>query len=56
MRKCGLDSAGSGQGQVVMSCEHGKGPLGSIKCKDSDLTETVIATQRLCSMELVNSS
>jgi hypothetical protein len=31
-RECGLDSLGSGYGQVVSSCEHGNEPLGSIKC------------------------
>jgi hypothetical protein len=55
MQKCRLDSAGSGQGQVVVSCEHGKEPLVSMKCKDFDLTETLSASQRLCSIELVNS-
>jgi hypothetical protein len=29
---CGLDSFGSGQGQVAGSCEHGNEPSGSIKC------------------------
>ena len=28
----GLDSAGSGQGQVACSCECGNEPSGSIKC------------------------
>jgi len=28
----GLDRAGSGQGQVAGTCEHGKGTSGSIKC------------------------
>jgi hypothetical protein len=28
---CGLDSFGSGQGQVAGSCEHGNEPSGSIK-------------------------
>lgn len=27
MWKCGLDSAGSGQWEMVVSCEHGKEPL-----------------------------
>jgi hypothetical protein len=27
----GLDSSGSGQGQVAGSCKHGNDPLGSIK-------------------------
>jgi hypothetical protein len=54
MWKCGLDSAGSGQWEVVVSCESGKEPLGSIKCKEFDLNEILLATQRLCSMELVH--
>jgi hypothetical protein len=29
---CGLDSLGSGLGQVTGSCEHGNQPSGSIKC------------------------
>ena len=29
---CGLDSCGSGQGQVARSCEHDK-PWGSRKCR-----------------------
>jgi len=29
--RCGLDAAGSGQGQVVGSCEQGSGPSDSIK-------------------------
>jgi hypothetical protein len=29
---CGLDSFGSGEGQVASSCEHGNEPSGSIKC------------------------
>jgi hypothetical protein len=28
----GLNSSGSGYGQVEGSCEHGNKPLGSIKC------------------------
>jgi hypothetical protein len=28
----GLDSSGSGEGQMMGSCEHGKEPSGSIKC------------------------
>jgi hypothetical protein len=31
VRRCGLDSSGSGQGPVAGSCEHGNEPLGSIK-------------------------
>jgi hypothetical protein len=30
--ECGLDSFGSGWGQVASSCEHGDEPSGSIKC------------------------
>jgi len=28
---CGLVASGSGQGPVAGSCEHGNGPLGSVK-------------------------
>jgi len=31
VRKCGLDSSGSGQGTVVGSCEHSNEHSGSIK-------------------------
>jgi hypothetical protein len=31
VRRCGLDSSGSGYGQVAASCEHGNEPLGPIK-------------------------
>jgi hypothetical protein len=53
---CGLDSFGSGQGQVTGSCEHGNEPSGSIKCgKFLDQLSVLLASQEgLCSMELVN--
>jgi hypothetical protein len=31
MGRCGLDSSGSGEGQVMASCKCGNGPSGSIK-------------------------
>jgi len=31
MRRCGLDSSGSGQGTVSGSFEHGNEPLGTMK-------------------------
>jgi hypothetical protein len=34
MHNGGLNSFGSGQGQVAGSCEHGNEPLGSIKCRE----------------------
>jgi len=32
MRRCGLDSSGSGLGPVAGCCAHGNKPLGSVKC------------------------
>jgi hypothetical protein len=34
MGRCGLDSYGSGQGQVVGSCERSNDPLGSINGRE----------------------
>jgi len=31
MRRCGIDSSGTGEGQVAVSCDHGNEPSGSIK-------------------------
>jgi len=31
---CGLDSSGSGQGQVASCCEHGNEPSGTIKGRE----------------------
>jgi hypothetical protein len=31
---CGLDQAGSGQGQVADTCERGNEPSGSVKCRE----------------------
>jgi hypothetical protein len=40
---------------VASSCEHGDEPLGSIKCREFlDLLSVLLASQGLCSMELVN--
>jgi hypothetical protein len=51
----GLDSPGSGLELVAGSCEHGKDPSGSIKCRGFlDYLNVPLASQEgLCSIELV---
>jgi hypothetical protein len=35
VRRCGLDSSGSGEGPVMMGCcEHGNEPSGSVKGRE----------------------